>query len=389
MKCIKCKADIPDDSIFCCYCGKKQTTRPKKRKPRSVGNGSGTVYKRGKTWTAQYRRWIGDDGIALAMPINRTKGGFSTAKEAREYLPVLKAEPITKERIKYQTLKQLYDEWISCKQGKISHSTVNCYNAAIKHFDKLYNIPFCNITVDDLQSCIDNSGMGAQTKRNMRTVIGLLYKHAILHKQIKEHINYADYLQIDAREAADRRGFTAAQLDVIRKGAEAQPPVGIADQIYVGCYLGFRPTELINLTVEDYDADNQAFHGGIKTAAGKNRVVTISPKIAHIVSRCVQDKPAEAAVFPNPKTGRKWGINYFRKDFYKTLDALGIKNPKDNKGRYIFTPHAMRHTFATLMKNINAPEKDKLGLIGHTDSKMLQYYQDISYDDLRKITDNI
>lgn len=390
MKCIKCKADIPADSIFCCYCGKKQVTCPKKRKPRSVGNGSGTVYKRGKTWTAQYRRWIGDDGIALAMPINRTKGGFATAKEAREYLPMLKAEPITKERIKYKTLKQIYDEFIAIKQGKTSKSTIACYNAAINYFAKLHNKTFTAITLDDLQSCVDNCTKGIQTRRNMRTVIGLVYKYAIPRKQTTDSINYASYLDVGENDAGSKCGFTAAQLDVIRKGAEAQPPMGIADQIYANCYMGYRIAELTGLTVGDYDAANNAFRGGgVKTAAGKDRVVTISPMITHIISRYLQDKPAEAAVFTCPDTGDKWPVKRFRKEFYATLDKLGIENPKDERGRYTLTPHAMRHTFATLVKRVDAPDKDKLELIGHTDVEMLHHYQDVNINDLKKITDKI
>lgn len=41
------------------------------------------------------------------------------------------------------------------------------------------------------------------------------------------------------------------------------------------------------------------------------------------------------------------------------------------------------------MKRVNAPEKDKLDLIGHTDRETLRYYQDVDFEDLRRITDVI
>lgn len=53
------------------------------------------------------------------------------------------------------------------------------------------------------------------------------------------------------------------------------------------------------------------------------------------------------------------------------------------------TPHCCRHTFATLIKPINAPDKDKLELMGHTSTEMLQHYQHVNLDDLRRITDNL
>jgi len=41
------------------------------------------------------------------------------------------------------------------------------------------------------------------------------------------------------------------------------------------------------------------------------------------------------------------------------------------------------------MKRVEADSKDKLELIGYTSEEMLRYYQDVSIDDLRKITDRI
>ncbi|MFG6372651.1 MAG: tyrosine-type recombinase/integrase [Oscillospiraceae bacterium] len=61
----------------------------------------------------------------------------------------------------------------------------------------------------------------------------------------------------------------------------------------------------------------------------------------------------------------------------------------DGKERKTYTPHSCRHTFATMMKRVEGAEKDKLELIGHTDAEMLRHYQDVSYADLRKITDAI
>ena len=50
-------------------------------------------------------------------------------------------------------------------------------------------------------------------------------------------------------------------------------------------------------------------------------------------------------------------------------------------------PHSCRRTFATLMKRVDGADKDKLELIGHTSNEMLRYYQDVSLEDLRRITD--
>ena len=69
---------------------------------------------------------------------------------------------------------------------------------------------------------------------------------------------------------------------------------------------------------------------------------------------------------------------------------MGLPNPEYGmNGPRKLTPHCCRHTFATLMKNINGTDKDKLALMGHTSTEMLQHYQHVNLEDLRIITDNL
>ena len=80
----------------------------------------------------------------------------------------------------------------------------------------------------------------------------------------------------------------------------------------------------------------------------------------------------------------------YRDEFYRVLDACGVENPMEGPEgaqRHRYTPHSCRHTFATLMKRAPGADKDKLELIGHTSNEMLRHYQDVSFEDLRKITD--
>lgn len=50
-----------------------------------------------------------------------------------------------------------------------------------------------------------------------------------------------------------------------------------------------------------------------------------------------------------------------------------------------YTPHSCRHTFASMMKNVQGADKDKLALIGHTSTEMLRHYQDVDVEGLRRI----
>lgn len=51
--------------------------------------------------------------------------------------------------------------------------------------------------------------------------------------------------------------------------------VPFADMILIGIYSGWRPQELAILKLKDIDIENGRMTGGLKTDAGKNRIVPI------------------------------------------------------------------------------------------------------------------
>ncbi len=376
MKCRKCKAELPDGSKFCNMCGSRVTTST--HKPKSRGNGTGSVYRRGNVWTAVIVVAYKIDVDGKIHRLTRSKSGFKTKKEALEYIPTLKQEPTRKP--KAATFKQIYDAWLPThRAGK---DTMNCYRAAYKYFADVHWLSISDIDIDDLQDCIDDCPRGRRTKENMKALCGLMYKYAIPRHYVT--LNLAEYLIVDGES-----GHKAALPDeALEKLSDRVGDVFGADYILCQCYLGFRPAEFVALDAANYDRVERAFIGGAKTEAGTNRTVTVSPKIQRYIDRLTTGKTS-GAVFVDAE-GRPMSAERYRDLFYNVLSACGIENPtieRDGKKFYTFTPHSCRHTFATLMKRIEAPDKDKLELIGHTSTEVLRHYQDVNYDDLRKITD--
>ena len=83
MVCRKCRTALPDGSKYCLSCGAKQDIT---RRPRSRGNGTGSVYQLpSKTWIAvRICGWYtAEDGSVRRK--TRSKSGFRTKKEALEY----------------------------------------------------------------------------------------------------------------------------------------------------------------------------------------------------------------------------------------------------------------------------------------------------------------
>lgn len=381
--CRKCRTVLPEGAKFCPSCGAPQT-QEKQRKTRTRGNGTGTAFKRANgTWTAlKTLDWkIDEDGTKHR--ITASKGGFKTKKEALNYLPHLSAQT-KQEKRKATTFKQLYDTWEPIHEKNTKKSTMDCYRAAAKHFRPLWHEPFNEITVDDLQECMDEIP-GKRTQENMKALCGLLYKYAIPRNLAV--LNMGQYLVVGGEKGLGKEGLPLDALEKIKANVGKVP---YADYIVAQCYLGFRPSELLELDAANYDRKNRAFTGGAKTEAGRNRIVTVSPKIQATVDRLTERKLA-GPVFC-AKDGSALTIEEYRQEFYKCLEACGIDNPiteVNGVNRRKYTPHSCRHTFSTLMKAVQAPDKDKLALIGHTSTEMLRHYQDVDLEGLRRITNAI
>lgn len=340
-------------------------------KTKSRGNGQGTVFKRGASWTAC---------VAVCEPNQprrtKTKGGFSTKRDALAALPDLRKQLLGFYRPSDTiTLAKLYDRWYPYYEPRVGESTMNGHKAAFSWFAPIHSRIFAAITAEDLQWCVDACTKGRRTKENMRSLAQQLYKFAG-SIQVTDR-NFAQYIFCGNDEKGTHEAFSSSEVDSIAKAAA--DGVLYADYILALIYLGYRPSEFLSLSKSQYDSERKCFIAGIKTEAGRNRIVTISPKIQVIVDKRMNI--SGNLVFPWQEDNSQMTDEFFRKRvFVPLMDFLKIVNK---------VPYSCRHTFANLLKNVNGSDTDKAKLMGHADASMTKYYQSADYDSLKSITDRI
>jgi len=379
MNCRKCGYELQEGWILCPVCGSRTVNY---RSTKKRGNGQGTIRKTdsGKYMVTVTLGYYTDE---KGKRHRKTRSHvYAKRTDAVNAVNMLKAT--AKDQKKAMTFRELYEAWLPThRAGK---STLDCYRAAFKHLCTIADMPVSEIDVDDLQECIDECPHGKRTRENMRALIGLMYKYGIPRHIIPDNMNLGPFLKVDGDPAAHRESFTDVQIELIRQACGKIPN---ADLIYVMIYTGFRPSEFLSIRKSDVFLEEGYIIGGAKTEAGRNRIVTISPRILSAVKRLCSGEGNYITGTENALTLR----NFTEYVFHPCLDAIGIENPMVEIGggklRHKYTPHTCRHTFATLMKRVAGADKDKQELIGHASAEMLRYYQDSDLSDLKRITDAI
>lgn len=384
MNCKKCQKFLPDDAVLCCYCGSSQTEA--KQKGRTRANGTGSVYKRGSTWTARVVDHYVESSTAKngRKPVWKTKGGFLRKKDALNYLPTLIKERSHDHPPK--PFKDNFDAWKEQYESRIKPSTMSGYVSAFKYFKSFWTVPIDRVSAVDLQSCIDDCPRGKRTKQLMKISAGLVFKYAIDDDQITK--NNAANLYVGDDETTHYEPLTEEELKIVEQSDEEY-----ADYVVAMCYLGHRPSEFFGFHKSDYHYDQEKdlhyIYGGIKSEAGKTRAVTIPPKVLPIIQRRLEAAGTDL-LFPRIDRDRKgvftgysqMPVRYFNKSvWHPMMERLSIVGK---------VPYAARHTYANKMKKLVGAEVDKAGLMGHASYETTKkHYQSTNLADKKAITDQM
>ena len=348
MQCKKCGAEIPDESIFCNICGKKQTREP--RKKLKNGNGYGCVRKlpgrRKRPWAVYVT-----DSYDGTKQVRRYVSYHATQKEA---LIALEKEHISPSSPKSKyTLTELYEEWKETSVfTSLSQSTQWNYISAYKLLKPLHNTKFIDIRTKHIQSVIDNSDKSNSTKSKIKLLCSLLYKYALENDICQK--NYAQFVKLTKQEKAEKEVFTSEEIKTFFEN-DAVPYV---DTILILIYTGLRINEMLTLTKENIDIENKVIVGGLKTDAGKNRTVPIHDKIFDYVKKWYEKAKEPTDLVFVKDNGETLTDNYYRKYIYYPL-LKKFNMPKR-------TPHCTRHTCATLLAEAGADINAIKQILGHS-----------------------
>lgn len=312
-------------------------------------NGNGSVSKlsgiRRKPYIA--RVTLGWDE-KTGRQIRKTIGTYVTQKEAQKALIDYLDNPYDLD-LSNILFKDVYEKWSKLKYPKVSHSAILGYQSAYNNVEKLHNMKIKDIKARHLQEAIDSCSKGQATKKKIKFLFGQMFAYAMQNDIITK--DYSEFVDIGkASEESKREPFSNKEIELLWKHID---DIEFIDTILIMIYSGFRMGELLELETKNIDLINMTMTGGLKTEAGKNRLVPIHPKIFPLIEKRY-NKDNQYLII-NFKGKKMKYDNYYKEKFIPIMEQLNMKH----------RPHDCRHTFATLLSNANANATAIKKMIGH------------------------
>ena len=280
--------------------------------------------------------------------IRKTIGTFVTQKEAQKALIDYLDNPYDLDLANI-LFKDVYEKWSRLKYPKVSHSAILGYQSAYNNVEKLHNMKIKDIKARHLQEAIDNCSKGQATKKKIKFLFGQMFAYAMQNDIITK--DYSEFVDIGkSSEESKREPFSNKEIELLWKHIN---DIEFIDTILIMIYSGFRIGELLELETKNIDLINMTMTGGLKTEAGKNRLVPIHPKIFPLIEKRY-NKDNQYLII-NFKGMKMKYDNYYKEKFIPIMEQLNMKH----------RPHDCRHTFATLLSNANANATAIKKMIGH------------------------
>ena len=397
MICPKCKKEIPADSVFCCFCGKKLITE-KNRKKR--GNGEGTFFynEKRKCWVGQKVIGVKPDG----SPHRITRTG-KTSKEVQAKIRAAIEESEKGKNLNPATVtvsdlgQKIIDDKFSLNLISETSKFRNEETLKIIANQNIGKMIVSNVTEQDVMTF--HQIITSYSDSVIEKICGMLKR--IFSEAIRMDLilkNPCEYIKRPKSEKTTRkiRALTATEQ---RKLLSVIDNCKYSTQLKLELFLGCRMGEINALQLGDIDFAEKTItirktitklqHGEPvlsdrpKTFAG-NRTLTLSDSIAQFLNEYIKneyvDNPLKLLfVDKNQRFVTASQVNCaFKRLWEKYI------NPDDNVNQ-----HMLRHTFATRCIESGMSAKVLQKLLGHEDiSTTLNTYVDAFSEYERKHLDN-
>jgi integrase len=386
IKCPECALQVSDKAISCPHCGypmqeKKQVQR-KSTKHKRLPNGFGSITKlNNPNLRNPYMTRICVGKTPLGKPILKTlkpKAYFATYNEAYQALVDYNRNPYDLEDD--ITVAELYEKWTDTYFRSLeSNSSTRTITSAWAYCSSIYSMRAKDVRARHIKGCMDegyrietkgkNKGEkvfpSASTKSRIKSLFNLMFDYALEYEIVDR--NYARTFELSADIVKEKEEstkghiiFSESEMEILWNNVNK---VKYVDWILIQCYMGWRPQELATLRLDEVNLDEWYMRAGMKTDAGKQRIVPIHTRIQSLVKRNYDFAVSIGSDYLLNDKGQthsgSWKLTYdkYAKRFNKVILELNL-NPEHRA-------HDPRKTFITMAKKAGVADASIKKIVGH------------------------
>ena len=373
-KCPECELQVSDKALTCPHCGyplkelSNNRARKKPNKRRRLPNGFGQISElKGQNLRKPFRAMITIGKTDEGKPICRLlqpEAYFSTYNDAYAALLNHNRNPYSiPENI---TMNELFERWIQEHEQNVENTDVTklCW----RYCSEIYSVPVRDVRIQHIKACMDDgyievAGKIRKTsgplKAKMKSMFNKMLDYAVKYEIVEK--NYARTFSLTKAEKRSADEVANPHFPLSRQEVavlwENINKIEFIDMLLIQCYTGMRPKELIILETENIDMEGKTIKGGVKTEAGKNRIIPIHSKILELVKKWYDDaiNSKRKHLFEiNGEPCEEWK---YKRQFDKIVSELQL----DKNHR----PHDCRLFFVTTAKECGVDEYAIKYIVGH------------------------
>lgn len=348
---------------------------PRKKKRLKLPNGFGGVRYLGDNRRKPYEARVTDGWDDEGVQKYRSLGTFTNERDALVALAIYNDDPCTLGTASL-TFSEIYKMWYAKRfdgpDSKHGNSTASKASvaAAFKNSAALHSLQFYKIKFKDLQKVMDDCPLRKSSRNNMKTLWKEMWRYAMLQEVVKS--NQAVDVDVDSHTADQdpkikRSVFTDTEIQMLwdtLQNADIKHNEQVWEQaasVLILIYTGMRVSEMLQMNTSHIHFDERYMVGGLKTQAGKNRIIPIHNKILDILKRCAQGR---SYLFQRQDGKPRQRDSYFKISWSPLMNQLGLSH----------LPHDCRYTCASRLDSAGANKLSTKRILGHADQDVTEHY---------------
>lgn len=298
---------------------------------------------------------------------------FSKSAEAHAYLAQMNRGEAVQEHVSlaqeptFADVYRMYIQFAKSLNKPPSEASLHSYATGFNLWSDVHDIRFSAVTTKQLQDCLTAHGtMSKSSVTRMLTVIKKMFKYALAHQITDTDLSKYLFSEYSGEKKRVHKIYTDDEIRMLWKRSDYEG----AAVMLIMIYLGTRCTEFLELRTENIHLDERYLVGGIKTEAGRNRVIPLHKRIVPLIRRFYN--PDNVYLFPST-SGNAILYSHFRTNKWDVYNKeLGLDH----------LSHDCRHTTATKLEQYGVSDMHRKLILGHSLRDVTAIYTHVSQEAL-------